>query len=696
MLTLLASLLFAPSTDAGIKPVSVLARELSIQIGAPIQVEKSLRDVLLFVEPGSSTPQSLLQNIATALHGSVVSKKDGLSIVRTQSDIARDTQAITTERSGWITHRLKLDSDHRLELMRQGSASEMIVSDLSFAYQQRDDLVSGQARDVGAFSGSELLPETVLLESLLSRIGASKLASLQGEDVAVYEDNPSSGEVALPEHDDLLDRYRTSVEQLDRRNIPPQLQHNLELAGKANLLQNWGSPIEPSKVRIREIASWMGMQFLIEVFDRNGHRLGGSGLFAGNSNGPLATSFMVRSAQSQKDAKWVHLSDVGMAAEMPAADPKSGQLPLWYYHPTKTEPLNLFVGSVLRGMADERPGQPTIIVANDAMWNLARQCTDGTRISTDAFEQALTRDLDYEKAEFNGCTTWRPRDPVFAMLCHADRKALERFSADLNVNGEVSLRSLSKLFSESNADGFSLANTWSSMARLGRGGGALSCDRSPMFLKMLGKIPDDEWDALMTSKAGTLGQSGIAADFADYLVKDFTVRTEGADVPDLLQHPAETVPNGPASGAIVKFTSQVVPVVEVGQAGTWVPQSEFETLRPSGIPLTGSFKDGQFTVTTARSDFESGVIQTYRLGNRDELTILFQLTGNLYVSAHVHGNSEPTSADLAYHDLPAEFRDRIWANACQRFSDNMAHMRLRGQPQVGGPPGPTRESGGSR
>jgi len=693
MLTLLASLLFAPSTETGIKPVSVLARELSIQIGKPIQVEKSLQDVLLLVEPGSSTPKSLLQNVATALHGSVVSKNDGLSIVRTQADVARDNQAICTERSGWITHRLNLNSDHRLELMRQGSASEMIASDFSSAIQQRDALVSGRTRDVAAFNGAELLPETVLLESLLSKIGLSKLASLQGEDVAVYEDNPCAGELAVPEHTDLLDRYRTSVEQLDRREIPPQLLNNLQAAGKASHFNNWGLPIEPGKVRITEIASWVGMEFLIEIFDGNGHRLGGSGLYAGNTKGPLATSFMLRSAESQKGAKWVQVSGVGLQAQMPTADPKSGKLPLWYYCPTKTEPLNLFVGSVLRGMADDRPGQPTIIVANDAMWNLARQCTVGTRISTDAFERALIDEFGYEKTELNGCTMWRPRDPAFAMLCHADRKALERFSGALEADGEVSLRSLSELFSESNADGLSLASTWSSMARLGRGSGALSCDRSPMFLKMLGKIPDEEWDDLMASKPVTLGQSGIAADFADYLVKDFTVRTEGADVPDLFQHPAETLPNGPASGAIVKFNSHEVPVIQDGEMGTWIPQSVFETSRPSGVPLTSSFKDGQFTVTTARSDFESAVTQTYRFGSRDELTILFQLTGNLYVSARVHGNVEPTSADLTYQDLPADLRDRIWANTCQQLSERMARMRRKSQPQVDGSPGPTQSGG---
>jgi hypothetical protein len=694
VITLLLALISGVYSNAQVTTAEAFCAQLSHQLGKPVQISGPIKEDLVFVEPHGASPQSVLSALAVAIGAKLEADGSGYKLMRTKDWASQISAQVITERTKWLERRLNLDHDFRAV---NPSAGLDGFAGVSAVLQKSVAMRAGKLDHMGPFSGAELLPSSTLLESLLSRIGLKQLASLPAGEVAVYEDAPASGEQSLPEHQDLTTVYESELNNLRAQPLPDDLRRLTQLNGMAGVFADLESTRSLAKLRLTEIASTAGFQFLLEGLDQTGSCFLHTGCFAGGVDELLSGPYLMRRLSKSRVPRRVDLSQASLDFIRRLKESPT-QWPEWLLAPDKFEPLNAFAAEALQKVAAESPGKAVVIFATDSLWSEVLQSVEGDRLNLDVLEALMNEESSYRQVEVDGSSIcWKPSDLVAFESRRANRKELARFADRVRRDHFVAIESAVRLYSDASLELGPLPNVWCQNVQRCLGTPGVRSDRSNDIYRLLGGLREDIQESAREAQDATCDQLRITQQAATFLRRDISLTTEGPSVSDLLRHPPEAL-NGAAIGDAFLHI-EVTPTLMVGardetpgRAEHWYPLTDFEQNFPVRSGVRVVTEGGVVKVATSEQEFESSnAAWHYRAGDREDLVIRIYRPNGLFVSGHVEGGVSPSGQELSYRELPQQVKDSIWASICKRAIEVARQMQNQpafgqGAPTISPPP----------
>jgi hypothetical protein len=658
---------FIAVSSNSVVPLQEAVNSLTRQIGKPCLVLGALRRERVFVEPHGAAPTVVLSALAASLHASIHQTTNGLVFERTTADLTEMRRSREADRANWISDRLEKVRKFRVDKTKRGAPDQVFFDALDHQADQIAQVSHGKRNDIDPFYAIQLLPSEVVLEELISRIGPAKLAEAPSGTVVVYEDSPVEGANPLPLHDDLDKAYEQSMQAFQNIQISQIEAGRLKALSLSDALVGWFGVSEVVTLRLEEEAEDTQILFKLEGFNAKGGRTALAYFAAGPTASLRMPNLTIRATEKDPHSSWIRISDAGLDVIKFTKNETLMKLPDWYLHPDKIEPLNLFVREALGNIASETPNQPVVIVAADSLWPNTAQCLQGDRINTYALEEVIAEWSPFERVESLGAIIWRPKDEEYCEASNADRTALAEYARSLEREGHADTLSAVRLYTDSNTYPGSLSNAWFFDGQLASGRQVMSCNLGRSFYHLLGEIPQEGWDRLMSCQTEGCAELGIEDAMESFLKNDAYLRTEGV-TSDLLRHPnevlAETVRDLP-----IKFevsTDQQIDIIQPGRFNSgW---SSLDRLKADFYlrPYDFTWANDQPVIKTTREEFEQQFAdRRYQLGQMRTITVTIGLARGAYVLGKINEIAIPSGEPFGYADFPQEFRDAAWNRACQ-------------------------------
>ena len=659
--------LFSPR----IQTVSETIEQISVRSQKQIKVSAELAKLRIYVDFKDRSPDQSLRILAGAISASVKSTADGLFLSRSLDDHLGMTEHVGKVRETWIDARIKSIEEFRVQRLHGDNVLEAFKKATDGATNDPNS-ETPILRDAngGTHSTVEFLPAEKLLIDLVNRIGVRTMARLPTFRTSVFEDAPHGSAKSLPSHGDLDAVYRNSVgRQLPRRNeildiIPEDRGERLPY-----ILNNKVA----SKLRLEQFCDGTTISIKLEGFDAAGQRVLSAFMGCGANRSLVAPSAHAIRASEIHGSDWIDLSkDAQNALTWPREN--RSQVPEWFIHPEKVEPLNFHVREAIEGLRKtESDSAPFVFIVSDSLWTTLKGCVRDGRMNVAGIISTIQDWSPYERIETANGVVWRPIDLSLAESFVADRAELGKYSREVIRQRRIDMRTASKMVSRAARNAYALPGEWNHLAQV-----LFPEVRSPgttlEFGQLIGAIDDSHWAQLQQGKSFTVAELGIDPFVRKVLEDDPNSKTiSDFTHPDIMDYPNETL-SGQSLGKLTVrgFASSISPWRQWSDEGPEPDGWSFgETLETAlaAIPFQVFSGTNPTKQLRTQADFERMLEKRrFRRGQAESNGIIIDLPNGFYIkgSGRAYVEAEPDSFKFANLSVPV--RNEIWKLVSERSS----------------------------
>lgn len=409
---LVASLtLLPPLNESHVETVQALVIRLAPEVGKPVEVDRTLAGLPIYVDRRSMTAAETLDSVAFGLRASLVKSEKGWRITRTDQD---KEDRLRATRAAWRELTTKW-----IARAEQNARQATGLGDRRARIDYHRRLLSEQLAQLqkGTLSAptltadpEEFTPIGELYRNLIKGMGAEKLAETRPEARRTWSNRPTSGQLAYPGGDALLQAY-DQQQQL----------FLTEAGGSANS--------SPMRFTFQQSD---GIQFRLVIYDEAGKVIGtyGGAMVTENMAGPVAISYRQMAKPFAEKTNALHALDDSAIGyfrflHSPGGPPVPKEnVPAPIQNPDQTDPLDPFVRPAFADVARTTDGKGLVIVPTDQLLRVAEECVVENKMNVAGFRHIFEEKMGFEKVGRLGVTVMRARDPFRAEAFTADRQIL--------------------------------------------------------------------------------------------------------------------------------------------------------------------------------------------------------------------------------------------------------------------------------
>ncbi|HVT14114.1 MAG TPA: hypothetical protein VHE55_17765 [Fimbriimonadaceae bacterium] len=666
MLAIASFLILAAPLDIPPMTAKEACRRLSERFGKPLQVESRLSDEVVVLRMRNGGEQAIRDGLAQVLHAEWQPDHGGFKLVRSAVEQKKLEQALLDAEAASIQKIVDKIQKQVGEAKSPGTRAAELVA----AIKKQNDYVkemhdsgkpAGISLDVPRMAG----PAGRLLNELVVLIGAKELAKSDYREQRVYSNEPTKMEYPLPAgSEEAIREYEETDEQLQGYFQDGKLNIGTDPGPYKDIFDAARKPGGVGKI-IVTIRGGRILVYGINIYTRDGKLRTyayGNSSYVSPITTPTVNVKPVKIPLSKLAAELYAVSpahpEYAGYDEWPKATPhKEFSAELWkdILNPDKVDPLSLFVGDAVEGVADQK-GEDLIGCLPDSLYQAARACQSNGQVNVAQFEPFCGTLGGTRVEHVGGVTYFSPNWPTATESARLPRAALANVMKAYKAAGKETLDDLARFHYEA---GWSYSNYIARIyLRLLEYSGVeemYQAESHPhQFYAFFGSLDDEQRRRVRSGEAIPFSAlSPVQRKLGDvWAMAGASEEIEGQ--PDYMVFATEALPNGPPSTFLFRCENEDVPTIMIDRGGQ---ESEFPDHTYS-IADWGRMM-ARMSKLNKRDMRPMYVSNHYTIGRQQQEKYTLALSGVRWETETFKNDDPHRGEPTSYSELPRELLDKI-------------------------------------